>query len=57
MARAGHEQTWEKFAEHNPDLLVWKGGILGTHYRQETLDSDLARHTFVFPDRPSNQSL
>jgi hypothetical protein len=50
MARAGCSQTWEEFAERNPDLLVWKGGVLATLYRQETLDSDLARHTFVLPD-------
>jgi len=51
MARAGCAQTWEEFAERNPDLLVWKGGVLTTLYRQETLDSDLARHTFVLPDQ------
>jgi hypothetical protein len=51
MAGAGRDQTWEEFAEHNPDLLIWKGGVLGTLYRQETLDSDLARHNFVLPDR------
>ena len=51
MARAGCAQTREEFAEHNPDLLVWKGGVLATLYRPETLDSDLARHTFVLPDR------
>jgi hypothetical protein len=51
MARAGCSQTWEEFAERNPDLLIWKGGVLATLYRQETLDSDLARHTFVLPDQ------
>jgi hypothetical protein len=51
MARAGRSQTWEEFAERNPDLLIWKGGVLATLYRQETLDSDLARHTFVLPDQ------
>jgi len=50
-ARAGHTQTWEEFAARNPDLLVWKGGVLAKFYRQETLDSDLARHMFVLPDR------
>ena len=50
MARAGRFQTWEEFAERNPDLLIWKGGVLATLYRQETLDSDLARLTFVLPD-------
>ena len=51
MARAGRSRTWEEFAERNPDLLIWKGGVLATLYRQETLDSDLARHTFVLPDQ------
>jgi len=50
MARAGRNQKWEEFAESNADLLVWKDGVLKTLYRQETLDSDLARHTFVLPD-------
>jgi hypothetical protein len=51
IARAGSVQTWEEFGERNADLLVWKGGVLAALYRQETLDSDLARHTFVLPDR------
>jgi len=28
-----------------------ESGVLGTLYRQETLDSDLACHTFVLPDQ------
>jgi hypothetical protein len=51
MARAGEIKTWEEFAERNPDLLVWKGGVLDALYCPQTLDSDLARHTFVLPDR------
>jgi hypothetical protein len=51
IARAGRAQTWEEFAERNPDLLIWRGGVLATLYRQETLDSDFARSTFVLPDR------
>ena len=51
IARAGRSQTWEEFAERNPDLLIWKGGVLATLYRQGTLDSDLARQTFILPDR------
>jgi hypothetical protein len=50
-ARAGRTQTWKEFADRNADLLIWKGGVLRTLYRQETLESDLARHTFVLPDR------
>lgn len=51
MARAGCAQTWETFAERNPDLLIWKGGVLATLYHPETLDSDFACRTFVLPDR------
>jgi len=51
IARAGRIPTWEVFAARNPDLLVWKGAVLATLYCQETLDSDLAHHIFVLPDR------
>lgn len=50
MARAGHAQTWAEFVERNPDLLVWKGSVLDRFYSKATLDSDLARTVFVFPD-------
>jgi hypothetical protein len=50
MAR--YEGTiWEEFAEHNPDLLVWKDGILSRYYDEGTLKSDLARKVFVLPDK------
>jgi hypothetical protein len=42
---------WEEFARKNPDLLVWKGGILGRYYCERTLKSDLARVVFVLPDK------
>ena len=35
----------------NPDLLVWKDGILSRYYREATLKSDLARRVFVLPDK------
>jgi hypothetical protein len=50
IARASAAETWEEFAVRNPDLLVWKGGVLSTLYNRETLDSDLARRVFVLPD-------
>ena len=50
MARTSPAQSWEEFSDRNPDLLVWKGGILERYYSQEMLASDLARQTFVFPD-------
>ena len=47
------DADWESFAEANPDLLTWKPSILDRYYTHETLFSDLARHTFVLPDRAS----
>jgi hypothetical protein len=44
-------QSWEEFAERNPDLLVWKDGIIERYYTRATLDSDVARRRFVLPDR------
>lgn len=50
MARfPSHE--WEEFAEQNSDLLTWKDGILGRYYQESTLQSELARRVFVFPDK------
>jgi hypothetical protein len=43
--------TWEDFARRNPDLLVWKDGILSRYYREATLRSDLARIVFLLPDK------
>lgn len=51
MRRDDKKLTWEEFAERNCDLLIWKDGILTRYYRPETLESDLARAIFVFPDR------
>jgi len=50
MARS-ESADWEDFAHHNPDLLIWKEGILGRYYKEATLKSDLARAVFLFPDR------
>jgi hypothetical protein len=43
--------NWDEFALNNPDLLIWKDGILSRYYSDVTLKSDLARIVFVFPDR------
>jgi hypothetical protein len=53
LARSEQEQTWSEFAAANPDLLNWKENILAKYYRPETLASDLARRTFLFPDQYS----
>jgi hypothetical protein len=50
MARAA-PADWDDFAQRNPDLLVWKDGILTRYYQPATLHSDLARTVFLFPDK------
>jgi len=50
MARTGTD-NWDEFARRNPDLLTWKGGILSRYYHDATLQSDLARSVFLFPDK------
>ena len=49
--RADPIATWDQFAAANPDLCDWKNSILLRYYRQETLDSALARNVFLMPDR------
>jgi hypothetical protein len=51
LARAGPDQTWTQFAAANKDLLDWKDSILKKYYREDTLTSDLAKKTFVLPDK------
>lgn len=43
--------SWDEFAVENGDLLQWKGGVLKRYYNEETLQSDLARSVFLFPDK------
>ena len=50
MARS-ETTEWEEFARRNPDLLVWKPGILSRYYEEQTLRSELARRVFLFPDK------
>lgn len=50
MAQTAGE-SWEEFARRNPDLLLWKNGILTRYYEDATLQSDFARAVFVFPDK------
>ena len=50
IKRNGSCQSWEAFAAANADLLDWKNSVLKSFYREETLRSDLARATFLFPD-------
>jgi hypothetical protein len=50
MARST-SSDWDEFARDNTDLLVWKEGILSRYYQPATLQSDLARKVFLFPDK------
>src|SRR6059058_1670469 len=54
MKRDG-EQNWEEFANENGDLLYWQASVLKSYYDEETLRSDRARATFVFPTLPANR--
>jgi hypothetical protein len=47
----GQALSWEAFSAANRDLFEWPGGALGKYYKPSTLDSDLARHAFLMPDR------
>jgi hypothetical protein len=44
-------RSLESHFRRNPDLLVWKNGILTRYYEESTLESDLARTVFLFPDK------
>lgn len=50
----GSGDTWERFAAVNQDLLTWKPSLLDRYYAPGTLQADLARRTFVMPDRSLN---
>jgi hypothetical protein len=51
MARCGTDVPWEDFARGNPDLFIWKNGLLQRYYQEATLQSELARNVFILPDR------
>jgi hypothetical protein len=53
IVRANRLLTWAEFQAENPDLLSWKSSILRKYYRAETLASNLAKGTFLFPDKIS----
>ena len=47
----GGRESWDNFVESNADLFDWKPSILGSYYSEQTLGSELARKTFVFPEK------
>jgi hypothetical protein len=48
---------FDSFARDNADLLIWKPSVLDGYYDRATLDSDLARRTFLMPDAGSRYAL
>lgn len=56
LARSGGEQIWSDFRAANPDLFDREHDILKEYYQPETLQSDLAKRTFLFPDRWESRS-
>lgn len=43
-------ETFDAFRARNPELFTWKPSVLDRYYTAETLWSERARQTFVFPD-------
>ena len=50
----GRPSSWDEFLADNVDLLNWKDHVLKKYYEEQTLASDLARTTFLLPDRGVN---
>jgi hypothetical protein len=51
VRRTNRKVSWDEFRSQNPDLLTWKDSVLRKYYRAETLSSELAKGTFLFPDK------
>ena len=45
------------FETANADLFAWKPSILNRYYDQETLDSPLAKRTFLMPTKRTYETL
>jgi hypothetical protein len=45
------------FETANADLFTWKPSILNRYYDQETLDSPLAKRTFLMPTKITYETL
>ena len=56
MHRRPPEESWESFAARNADLIEDGASLLDRYWSQETLCSDLARRTFLLPDRVGQRS-
>jgi hypothetical protein len=51
VARGTGDDSWDRFADANADLLTWKPSLLDRYYAPGTLQSELSRRTFLMPDR------
>ena len=51
MQRYRGDQSWPEFVETNADLFDWQDNILKSYYQDDTLSSETARRTFIFPDK------
>lgn len=51
LQHRGRLPSWDEFAADNKDLLRGKDHVLKEYYKDETLKSELARKTFILPDR------
>lgn len=51
IARSERALNWLEFRTANMDLFDRERDILKKYYRAETLQSDLAKRAFLFPDR------
>jgi hypothetical protein len=54
--RMENDQTFDVFRSGNEDLFTWKPSVLDRYYDAETLWSERARSTFIFPDRLATAS-
>ena len=50
IERSGRDSSWEQFVVENPDLFRGRV-LLDNLYQKRTLKSELARSTFLLPDR------
>jgi hypothetical protein len=55
MVRAAKDQSWDEFAEGNPDILDWRGGIFRQYYSDKVIASDIAKRVFVLPEVVSHE--
>jgi len=51
MVHGASRDSWDEFADTNPDLFDRSGEIMNRFYLEESWRSDLAKRTFVLPDR------